>query len=113
MKNVIAVIRPFKLEAVQKALEDLGCTGFTSREIKMYNDRRKTRSEPHRGQQFAVDYLPKVEVVATVDDDESGRAVAAILKAAKTGRDGDGSITVVPVESLWDIRDGKLLATSK
>jgi len=113
MKTVIATIRPFKVDEVKRGLAELGFTGFRTIETRGYG-RQKGHTELYHGAEYVVDFLPKVDVVITVRDHEVERVVQAILKAAHTGRNGDGRITVVPIDQFWNIRTGEdEVATAK
>ena len=106
MKTIIVTIKPFKLEEVKDALKELGCPGFRHTECKGYG-KQKGHTELYRGVDYVIDFLPKVDVFITVNDDQVDVVVQAILKAAKTGRHGDGRITVLPTEQFWNIRTGE------
>jgi nitrogen regulatory protein PII len=101
MKTVIATIKPFKLDEVKEALAKLGFTNFTATEVKDFGLGHHT--ELYRGAEYAVSYLPRVQVAITVQDEKAGGIVQAILKAATTGRPGDGKIAVVNAEQFWNI----------
>ncbi|MEE8615150.1 MAG: P-II family nitrogen regulator [Roseateles sp.] len=106
MKQIIAIIKPFKLDEVREALAEVGASGLTVTEVKGFG-RQKGHTELYRGAEFVVDFLPKVKVEVVVKDDEVDRCIDAILKAAKTGKIGDGKIFVVPVEQVIRIRTGE------
>ena len=106
MKLITAIIRPFKLDDVRDALSQAGVTGITVTEVKGYG-RQKGHTELYRGAEYVVDFLPKVKVEVVVKDDEVERCIDAILKAAKTGKIGDGKIFVLPVEEALRIRTGE------
>ncbi|MFG6458418.1 P-II family nitrogen regulator [Roseateles sp. BYS96W] len=106
MKQIIAVIKPFKLDEVREALAEVGASGLTVTEVKGFG-RQKGHTELYRGAEYVVDFLPKVKVEVVVKDDEVDRCIDAILKAAKTGKIGDGKIFVVPVEQVIRIRTGE------
>ena len=103
MKKVEAIIKPFKLEEVKDALADLGIEGMTVSEVKGFG-RQKGHTEIYRGSEYTVDFLPKVKIEIGVADDAVAKAVAAIVKAAKTGKIGDGKVFVLPIEDLVRIR---------
>ena len=103
MKKIEAIIKPFKLEEVKDALSDLGLEGMTVTEVKGFG-RQKGHTEIYRGSEYTVDFLPKIKLEIVVNDDQSGPAVEAIGKAAKTGKIGDGKVFVVPVEEALRIR---------
>ncbi|KFB08721.1 P-II family nitrogen regulator [Nitratireductor basaltis] len=106
MKLVMAIIKPFKLEAVREALTELGIQGLTVTEVKGYG-RQKGHTEIYRGAEYAVSFLPKVKVEVAVDSDIADRAVEAIAAAAKTGQIGDGKIFVLNVDRAVRIRTGE------
>ena len=103
MKLIIAIIKPFKLEEVKEALSQLGIQGMTVTEVKGFG-RQKGHTEIYRGSEYTVDFLPKVKIELALGDEVVGRAVAAIVKAAKTGKIGDGKVFVVPLEGVVRIR---------
>ena len=103
MKLIIAIIKPFKLEEVKEALSQLGIQGMTVTEVKGFG-RQKGHTEIFRGSEYTVDFLPKVKIELALGDEVVGRAVAAIVKAAKTGKIGDGKVFVVPLEEVVRIR---------
>ncbi|MDF1485228.1 P-II family nitrogen regulator [Ramlibacter sp. H39-3-26] len=107
MKQITAIIKPFKLEEVREALGDCGVSGLTVTEVKGFG-RQKGHTELYRGAEYVVDFLPKVKVEAVVRDDEVERCVDAIIKAAHTGKIGDGKIFVTAVERAVRIRTGEL-----
>ena len=106
MKLVMAIIKPFKLEAAREALTELGIQGLTVTEVKGYG-RQKGHTEIYRGAEYAVSFLPKVKVEVAVDDDMADKAVDAIATAAKTGQIGDGKIFVQNIEKAVRIRTGE------
>ncbi|MDO8304258.1 P-II family nitrogen regulator [Herminiimonas sp.] len=106
MKQVTAIIKPFKLDEVREALAEVGVTGLTVTEVKGFG-RQKGHTELYRGAEYVVDFLPKVKVEAVVDDAVVERAVEAIIKAARTGKIGDGKIFVQAVEQVVRIRTGE------
>ena len=103
MKLIIAIIKPFKLEEVKEALAEAGIEGMTVTEVKGFG-RQKGQTEIYRGSEYTVDFLPKVKIEIAVADDMTGRAVDAIVKAAKTGKIGDGKVFQVPLEEVIRIR---------
>lgn len=103
MKLVKAIIKPFKLEDVKDALSEIGIEGMTVTEVKGFG-RQKGHTEIYRGSEYTVDFLPKVMIDIVVDDDLAEKATSAIVKAAKTGKIGDGKVFVTPVESAVRIR---------
>ena len=106
MKRVTAVIKPFKLEEVREALADMGVAGLTVAEVRGFG-RQKGHTELYRGAEYVVDFLPKVMVEVVVVDADVDRCVDAIIKAARTGKIGDGKIFVTPVERAIRIRTGE------
>ena len=103
MKKIEAIIKPFKLEEVKDALADLGIEGMTVSEVKGFG-RRKGHTEIYRGSEYTVDFLPKIKIEVVLADSLLESAVAAIVKAAKTGKIGDGKVFVSPVEEAIRIR---------
>ena len=103
MKLIIAVIKPFKLEEVKEALGAIGIEGMTVTEVKGFG-RQKGHTEIYRGSEYTVDFLPKVKIEIVVADDVKQKTVDAIVKAAKTGKIGDGKVFVVPIEDAIRIR---------
>ena len=106
MKRITAVIKPFKLDEVREALAGVGITGLTVTEVKGFG-RQKGHTELYRGAEYVVDFLPKVKVEVVVADNATDPAIDAIVKAAKTGRIGDGKIFVTNVEQVIRIRTGE------
>ncbi|MES2027018.1 MAG: P-II family nitrogen regulator [Pseudomonadota bacterium] len=106
MKQVTAIIKPFKLDEVREALAEVGVTGLTVTEVKGFG-RQKGHTELYRGAEYVVDFLPKVKVEAVVDDAGVEQAIEAIIKAARTGKIGDGKIFVQAVEQVIRIRTGE------
>jgi nitrogen regulatory protein P-II 1 len=103
MKLIKAIIKPFKLEDVKAALEEIGVSGMTVIEAKGYG-RQKGHTEIYRGSEYTIDFLPKTVLEAVVDDDIVDAATKAIVSSAQTGKIGDGKIFVLPVESAIRIR---------
>ncbi|MEI8312502.1 MAG: P-II family nitrogen regulator [Verrucomicrobiota bacterium] len=103
MKKVEAIIKPFKLEEVKDALADLGIEGMTVSEVKGFG-RQKGHTEIYRGSEYTVDFLPKIKIEVVLADAALESALAAIVKAAKTGKIGDGKVFVSPVEEAIRIR---------
>lgn len=103
MKLIIAIIKPFKLEEVKEALSEVGVEGMTVTEVKGFG-RQKGHTEIYRGSEYTVDFLPKVKVEIVVADDTVAKTVEAVVKAAKTGKIGDGKVFVVPLEDAVRIR---------
>ncbi len=103
MKKIEAIIKPFKLEEVKDALADIGIEGMTVSEVKGFG-RQKGHTEIYRGSEYTVDFLPKIKLEVVLADAMVEQAVAAIVKAAKTGKIGDGKVFVAPVEEAIRIR---------
>jgi nitrogen regulatory protein P-II 1 len=106
MKKIEAVIKPFKLDEVREALSEVGVTGLTVTEVKGFG-RQKGHTELYRGAEYVVDFLPKLKIDVVVDDARLEAAIEAIIKAARTGKIGDGKIFVTPVEQVVRIRTGE------
>ncbi len=107
MKVVTAIIRPFKLDAVQQALADLQIEGLTVSEVRGYG-RQKGQTEIYRGAEYAVKFLPKVKIEVAVGDDLAERVVETVRQAAGSGKIGDGKIFVLDIEQAVRIRTGEL-----
>ena len=103
MKKIEAIIKPFKLEEVKDALADIGVEGMTVSEVKGFG-RQKGHTEIYRGSEYTIDFLPKLKIEIVVADSDVKNAVDAIVKAAKTGKIGDGKVFVSPVENAIRIR---------
>ncbi|CAZ88856.1 regulatory protein, P-II 2, for nitrogen assimilation by glutamine synthetase, regulates GlnL (NRII) and GlnE (ATase) [Thiomonas arsenitoxydans] len=106
MKLITAIIKPFKLDEVREALAEIGVTGLTVTEVKGFG-RQKGHTELYRGAEYVVDFLPKVKVEAVIKEDQVERAIESIVKAARTGKIGDGKIFVTSVEQVVRIRTGE------
>jgi nitrogen regulatory protein P-II 1 len=106
MRLVTAIIKPFKLDEVKQALEAYGITGMTVSEASGYG-RQRGHSEVYRGAEYKVDFVPKVRVEVVVDDVDATDVMNVILKAAQTGKIGDGKIWTVPVEDVARVRTGE------
>ena len=106
MKQITAIIKPFKLEEVREALAACGVTGLTATEVKGFG-RQKGHTELYRGAEYVVDFLPKVKIEVVVKTEDLDRCVDAILGAARTGKIGDGKIFVTSVERVVRIRTGE------
>ena len=106
MKKIEAIIKPFKLDEVKEALQEIGVQGITVTEAKGFG-RQKGHTELYRGAEYVVDFLPKVKVEIVVPDDRVEPAVESIQKAARTGRIGDGKIFVLNIEEAIRIRTGE------
>jgi nitrogen regulatory protein P-II 1 len=106
MKKIEAIIKPFKLDEVREALSEVGVSGLTVTEVKGFG-RQKGHTELYRGAEYVVDFLPKVKVEMILADAMVERAIEAIVKAARTGKIGDGKIFVTAVEQVIRIRTGE------
>ncbi|MBX8799476.1 MULTISPECIES: P-II family nitrogen regulator [Pseudochrobactrum] len=106
MKKIEAIIKPFKLDEVKEALQDVGLQGITVLEAKGFG-RQKGHTELYRGAEYVVDFLPKVKIEVVLADDAVDAAVEAIRKAAQTGRIGDGKIFISNIEEVIRIRTGE------
>jgi len=106
MKRITAIIKPFKLDEVRESLAEVGVTGLTVTEVKGFG-RQTGHTELYRGAEYVVDFLPKVKIEVVVSDEALDGALDAIVKAARTGRIGDGKIFVTAVEQVIRIRTGE------
>ena len=106
MKLVTAIIKPFKLDEVREALSAIGVQGITVTEVKGFG-RQKGHTELYRGAEYVVDFLPKIKIEVVIADGAVEQAIEAIIKAARTGKIGDGKIFVTPVEQIVRIRTGE------
>jgi nitrogen regulatory protein P-II 1 len=106
MKKIEAVIKPFKLDEVKEALQELGLQGMTVVEAKGFG-RQKGQTELYRGAEYVVDFLPKIKIEVVVDDDQLAAAVEAVQNAARTGRIGDGKIFISDIIEVVRIRTGE------
>jgi nitrogen regulatory protein P-II 1 len=106
MKKIDAVVKPFKLDEVREALSDIGVSGLTVTEVKGFG-RQKGHTELYRGAEYVVDFLPKVKIEIVVADNVVEQVIEAIVKAARTGKIGDGKIFVTTVEQVVRIRTGE------
>jgi len=106
MKQITAVLKPFKLEEVREALADVGVTGLTVTEVKGFG-RQKGHTELYRGSEYTIDFLPKVKVEVVVAEAMVDKVVAVICSAAKTGSIGDGKVFVLPMGEAVRIRTGE------
>ena len=106
MKKIEAIIKPFKLDEVREALSEIGVTGLTVTEVKGFG-RQKGHTELYRGAEYVVDFLPKIKLEIVVADGDVDASIDAIVKAARTGKIGDGKIFVCPVEQVVRIRTGE------
>jgi len=107
MKMIMAIIKPFKLDDVREALADAGVTGITVTEVKGFG-RQKGHTELYRGAEYVVDFLPKIKLEVAVTDDQAETVVEGIMKAAGTGKIGDGKVFVWDLERVLRIRTGEL-----
>ena len=106
MKKIEAIIKPFKLDEVKEALQDVGIQGLSVIEVKGFG-RQKGHTELYRGAEYIVDFLPKVKIEVVLEDDQVDAAVEAIVDSAKTEKIGDGKIFVSPIEQALRIRTGE------
>ena len=106
MKKIEAIIKPFKLDEVKEALQEIGIQGLSVIEVKGFG-RQKGHTELYRGAEYVVDFLPKVKIELALDDDQVEPAIAAIIDAAKTDKIGDGKIFVSTIEQAIRIRTGE------
>jgi nitrogen regulatory protein P-II 1 len=106
MKKIEAIIKPFKLDEVKEALQEIGMQGITVTEARGFG-RQKGHTELYRGAEYVVDFLPKVKIEVVVSDDMVEKTVEAIITAARTDRIGDGKIFILPVEDAIRIRTGE------
>jgi nitrogen regulatory protein PII len=106
MKKIEAVIKPFKLDDVKEALNEIGIQGMTVSEVKGYG-RQKGHKEIYRGAEYVVDFIPKIKIEIVIDDDRSEQVVQKIREAANTNKIGDGKIFVLPVDEAVRVRTGE------
>ena len=106
MKQITAIVKPFKLEDVREALAEVGVTGLTVTEVKGFG-RQKGHTELYRGAEYVVDFLPKMKVEVVVNEADVDRCIEAIVNSARTGKIGDGKIFVTEVERIVRIRTGE------
>ncbi|OAK66377.1 transcriptional regulator [Variovorax paradoxus] len=106
MKQITAIVKPFKLEDVREALAEVGVTGLTVTEVKGFG-RQKGHTELYRGAEYVVDFLPKMKVEVVVNETDVERCIEAIVNSARTGKIGDGKIFVTEVERIVRIRTGE------
>lgn len=106
MKLVTGIIKPFTLEDVKSALEQIGVLGMTVSEVQGYG-RQKGHTEVYRGAEYSVDFVPKIRVEVVVDDMQVDKTVEALVEAARTGKIGDGKVWVTPVEMVVRVRTGE------
>ena len=106
MKLVVAIIKPFKLDDVKTAVQDLGVQGLTITEVQGFG-RQRGHTEVYRGAEYTIDFVPKVKLEIIVDDAEAPVVAEKIIDVARTGKIGDGKVWIVPVEGLFRIRTGE------
>lgn len=106
MKQIVAIIKPFKLDEVREGLSEIGITGLTVTEVRGFG-RQKGHTELYRGAEYVVDFLPKVRLEVVVQDNRVDEVLESIIKSARTGKIGDGKIFVLPVEQVVRIRTGE------
>jgi len=106
MKKVEAIIKPFKLDEVKDALVEIGIGGMTVTEVRGFGQ-QKGHTEIYRGTEYVIEFLPKVKIEVVVKDEDVEKVIEIIMKAAQTGRVGDGKIFVIPVEEVVRIRTGE------
>ena len=107
MKQITAIVKPFKLEEVREALAEIGVSGLTVTEVKGFG-RQKGHTELYRGAEYVVDFLPKIKLEVAIADDQLDRVLEAIQHSARTGKIGDGKIFVSTLEQVIRIRTGEL-----
>jgi nitrogen regulatory protein P-II 1 len=106
MKLVTAIVKPFMLEDIKAALEQIGVLGMTVSEVQGYG-RQKGHTEVYRGAEYSVDFVPKIRVEVVVDEVQVDKTIEAVVEAARTGKIGDGKIWVTPVETVVRVRTGE------
>ncbi|SDC65099.1 P-II family nitrogen regulator [Actinokineospora iranica] len=106
MKLVTAIIKPFTLDDVKAALEQIGVLGMTVSEVQGYG-RQKGHTEVYRGAEYSVDFVPKIRIEVLADDTNGDKVVDAVVEAARTGKIGDGKVWVTPVETVVRVRTGE------
>ena len=106
MKLIVAVLKPFKLDEVKEALKTLGVQGMTLTEAQGFG-RQRGHTEVYRGAEYEVDFVPKIRVEVLVDDAQADEVVDAVVRAAATGKIGDGKVWVVPVDQVVRVRTGE------
>jgi nitrogen regulatory protein PII len=107
VKLVVAIVKPFKLDEVKETLRELGVHGLTTTEVEGFG-RQRGHTEVYRGAEYQVDFVPKVKVEVVCDDDQVQEVVEGVMKAARTGKIGDGKIWVTPAEQVIRIRTGEM-----
>ena len=106
MKKIEAIIKPFKLDEVKESLQNIGVQGLSVTEVKGFG-RQKGHTELYRGAEYVVDFLPKIKIEIVIDDDQVEQAIQEIMKAAKTGKIGDGKIFISDISQAIRIRTGE------
>ena len=106
MKNVIAIIKPFKLEEVKESLLALGVQGMTVSEAQGFG-RQRGHTEVYRGKEYSIDFVPKIRLEILIEDKDEAAVVAKLMEVARTGQIGDGKIWITPVEAVYRIRTGE------
>jgi nitrogen regulatory protein P-II 1 len=106
MKLVTGIVKPFTLEDVKGALEQIGVLGMTVSEVQGYG-RQKGHTEVYRGAEYSVDFVPKIRIEVVVDDTQVDKTVEALVEAARTGKIGDGKVWITPVEMVVRVRTGE------
>ena len=106
MKLIVAIVKPFQLDAVGEALRALEVSGMTISEVRGYGKQRG-HTEVYRGAEYEVDYVPKVRIEVVVDDPDADKVASAIVESARTGKIGDGKLWIVPVDSVVRVRTGE------
>jgi nitrogen regulatory protein P-II 1 len=106
MKLVTGIVKPFTLEDVKTALEQIGVLGMTVSEVQGYG-RQKGHTEVYRGAEYSVDFVPKIRVEVVVDDAQVDKTIDALVEAARTGKIGDGKVWISPVETVVRVRTGE------
>lgn len=106
MKLIVAIVKPFKLDDVKAAVQDLGVQGLTITDVQGYG-RQRGHTEVYRGAEYTIDFVPKVKLEVLCDDDDASRVVERIMDSARTGKIGDGKVWVLPIDDVWRIRTGE------
>lgn len=106
MKLVVAIVKPFKVDDVKEALREIGVSGLTASEARGFG-RQRGHTEVYRGAEYQVDFVPKARIEVMVDDDDVDGVIDAIVKAARTGKIGDGKVAVLPLDDVVRIRTGE------
>lgn len=106
MKMVVAIVKPFRLDDVKSAVQELGVQGLTITEVQGYG-RQRGHTEVYRGAEYTIDFVPKVKLEVLCEDNEAETIAQKIMESARTGKIGDGKVWVVPIEGVWRIRTGE------